>query len=41
MRIEDPRISAKNNGLDISKRTFNRITKRDLKEHLYMMHVRI
>ena len=29
--IEDPRISARKNGLDISKSTFNRITKRDLK----------
>ena len=29
--IEDPRVSARNNGLDISKSTFNLITKRDLK----------
>ena len=29
--IQDPRISARRNGLDVSKSTFNRITKRDLK----------
>ena len=29
--IEDPRMSARKNCLDISKSTFNRITKRDLK----------
>ena len=28
--IEDPRISDRKNGLDISKSTFNRITKLDL-----------
>ena len=33
--IESPRISARNNCLDISKRTFNRITKHDLKVHVY------
>ena len=37
--IEDPRISIKKNGLDISKSTLNRITKRDLKYHLYKIHV--
>ena len=35
--IEDPRISARNNDLNISKSTFNRITKSDLKWH--KMHV--
>ena len=29
--VEDPRISARKNGLNISKSTFNRIVKRDLK----------
>ena len=38
--IEDPRISATENGLDISKSTFNRINKRDLKWHPNKMHVR-
>ena len=38
--IEDPRISVRKNGLDISKSTFNRITKNDLKQHPYKMHVR-
>ena len=38
--IEDPRISARKNGLDISKSSFNRITKRDLKWYPYKMHVR-
>ena len=37
--IEDPRISARKNALDISEITFNRITKRDLKWHPYKMHV--
>ena len=37
--IDDPRISARNNCLDISKSTFSRITKRDLKWHPYKMHV--
>ena len=36
--IKDLRISAINNGLDISKSTFNRITKHDLKCHPYNMH---
>ena len=40
MLIEDQRISARKNGLDISKRTFNRITKRDLKWHSYKMYAR-
>ena len=39
-RIEDPRISARRIGLDISKSTFNRITKRDSKWHPFKMHVR-
>ena len=38
--IENPRISARKNGLNISKSTFNRITKRDLEWHPYKMHVR-
>ena len=38
--IEDQRISARKNSLDISKSTLNRITKRDLKWHPYKMHVR-
>ena len=38
--IEDPRISARRIGLDISKSTFNRIPKHDLKWHPYKMHVR-
>ena len=38
--IEDPRISARKNGLEISKNTFNRITKRALKLHPCKMHVR-
>ena len=37
--IADPRISARKNGLDIGKSTFNQITKRDLKWHPYKMHV--
>ena len=37
--IEDLRISAIKNGLDISERTFNRITKRDLKWYPIKMHV--
>ena len=40
MVIEDPKISARKNGLDISKRTSNQITKRNLKWHPYKMHVR-
>ena len=39
--IEDPRISASKNSLDISKSTFNRITKRDLEWHPNKMHVRL
>ena len=38
--IEDPGISARKNGLDIGKRTFNRITKRSFKWHPYKMHIR-
>ena len=38
--IDDPNISARKNGFDISKNTFNRITKLDLKWHPYKMHVR-
>ena len=38
--IEDPRTSARKNGLDISMYTFNRITELDLKWHLYKMYVR-
>ena len=38
--IEDPRISARKNSLGISKSTFNRITKRELKWHPYKMHER-
>ena len=38
--IDDPSISAGMNGLDISKSTFDRITKHDLKYHPYKMHVR-
>ena len=38
--IEDPGISARKYSLDISKSTFNRITNRDLKCHLYKLHVR-
>ena len=37
--IDDPRISARNNGFDISKTTFYQIPKRDLKWHPYKMHV--
>ena len=37
---EDPRISARKNGLDISKNTFNRITRLNLKCHPYKMHAR-
>ena len=40
MLIEDPRISARKDVLDISKSTFIRITKRDLKWHPNTMHVR-
>ena len=36
---EDPRISARKNGLNI-RSTFSRITKRDFKCHFYKMHVR-
>ena len=38
--IDDLRIPAGEMCLDISKRTFNRITERNLKWHLYKMHVR-
>ena len=38
--IEDPKISTGKNGLDISKSTFNWITKRDLKLHNYKMNVK-
>ena len=38
--IEDTRISARKNGSEISKSTFNRITKRDLKWHNYKRNVR-
>ena len=38
--IEDPRISARRNRLDIYKITFIRITKRDLKWHPNKMNVR-
>ena len=38
--IEDPKISLRKNCLDISKRTFNQITKRKLKWHPYKIHVR-
>ena len=38
--IEDPKISARLNGLNISKSTFNRITKHDLKWHPNKMHAR-
>ena len=39
--MEDQRISARKNGLGISKSAFNRITKRDWKWHFpYKMHVR-
>ena len=37
--IDDLRISVRKNGLNISKSTFNRITKRYLKWHPYKMHV--
>ena len=37
--IEDPRISARKNDLNISNNTFNRITQRDLKWHPCMLHV--
>ena len=38
--IMDPRISAKKNGLDISKSAFNQITKRDFKWVPNKMHAR-
>ena len=38
--IDNQKISARINGLDISKSTFNRITKRDLKWRLHKMQVR-
>ena len=38
--IENPKISKRRNGLDISKSTFNRIVKNDLKYHAYKIHVR-
>ena len=38
--IEDPRTSARKNGLDISKSTFNPINKYDLKWHTYKMHAK-
>ena len=38
--IWDPRISARNNCLNISKSTFNRIPKRDFKWHPYKIHAR-
>ena len=38
--IKDTKISAIKNGLNISQGTFNRITKSDLKWHLYKMHVK-
>ena len=38
--IEEPGISVKKYGLDISTSAFNRITKRDLKWHPNKMHVR-
>ena len=37
---QDPGISARKNGLGISKSTFSRNTKLDLKWHPYKMHVR-
>ena len=38
--IENPRILARKNGLEISKSTFNRITKLDLKWLPYKMDIR-
>ena len=38
--IEDLRISARKSGLEISKSTYNRIIKRDLKWHPHEMHER-
>ena len=38
--IEDLRISARKNGLAISKSAFNRVTKRGLKCHPFKMHAR-
>ncbi|KAF2358351.1 Protein of unknown function DUF4817 [Trinorchestia longiramus] len=37
---ENPQISARKNGLDVTKSTFNRIITLDLKWHPYKMHVR-
>ncbi|KAF2349753.1 Protein of unknown function DUF4817 [Trinorchestia longiramus] len=37
---ENPQISARKSGLDITKSTFNRIITLDLKWHPYKMHVR-
>ncbi|KAF2343228.1 Protein of unknown function DUF4817 [Trinorchestia longiramus] len=37
---ENPQISARKNGLDVTKSTFYRIITLDLKWHLYKMHVR-
>ena len=38
--IEDPRITTRKNGLNISKITLNRITEHDAKWNPYKMHVR-
>lgn len=38
--IENPKISTRRNGLDISKSTFNRIVKNDVRYHAYKIHVR-
>ena len=38
--IKDQRISARKNGLDISEKTFNPITKHYLKWHPYKMRIR-
>ncbi|KAF2365669.1 hypothetical protein FHG87_003586 [Trinorchestia longiramus] len=37
---ENPQISARKSGLDVTKSTFNRIITLDLKRHPYKMHVR-
>ncbi|KAF2357615.1 Protein of unknown function DUF4817 [Trinorchestia longiramus] len=37
---ENPQISARKSGLDVTKSTFNRIMTLDLKWHPYKMHVR-
>lgn len=38
--IENSKISTRRNGLDISKSTFNRIVKNDVRYHAYKIHVR-